>query len=105
MKKIINTLNIKEALIELLSFDGAMDIIGAFDSAQLKYVPSSEKQSIARYLCGMAGFEMAMDFMDGSDNEELFLGNVSYCGPSAVPFILRAINIRFVKINALKESK
>ena len=76
-----------------------MDLEGAFISAQIDYVPSSERQSIARYLCGMSGFEMAMDFMDGAANVEQFLDNVSYCGPGAAPFILRAINIRLANSN------
>ena len=91
-----NVTTVEEATLRLLSTPYAL----SYNSSDLakKFVDgTSEEVMIALQLCGIAGEELALDFMNGSSSAVVpFLDNVSYNGESSIPLILRAINLRLL---------
>lgn len=58
---------------------------------------NDELKCIARFLCGIANWELAYDFMEGSSYyAQSFFDNVEYNGPNSNPIIRRAIEIHLM---------
>ena len=98
MKKIFYAQTVKTVLPELLKYKNAFNLEEEAKGKGMGFPFKNEKMAIGSYLCGIAGMDMAIEFMEGGHNEDIFLKNVSFAGESAVPFILRAINIRLIEL-------
>lgn len=90
--KLINMKRLHKELVKYLSEDNALQ----YDPKEVGHKSgyTDELKKIALYLCGGANFQIAFDFMEGSQsNIDEFFDNVKFNGKHSVPVIVKAIQI------------